>query len=101
MRRPSRAISTGTRMIGAIVRTFATCRRKSILTSIGAVAPMLVLSLLPILTGVARAQAQEQAFAAGATIDSTVEAAEADAPRPPYDQKLITWNDYKGESYTL
>jgi len=88
-------------MIGAIVRTRATWRRKSILTGIGAVAPMLVLSLLPILTGVARAQAQEQVSAASATIDSTVEAAEADAPRPPYDQKLIHWNDFKGESYTL
>src|ERR1041385_3202360 len=88
-------------MIRAIVWTRATWRRKSIRTGIGAGAPMLVLSLLPLLTGVARAQAQEQVSAASATIDSTIEAAEADAPRPPYDQKLIGWNDYKGESYTL
>ena len=85
-------------MTGAIVRTYVTCRRKSILTGIGAVAPVLVVSLLPLLTGVARAQAQEQVSAASATIDSTIEAAESDAPRPPYDQKLINWNDYKGES---
>jgi phosphate-selective porin OprO/OprP len=37
----------------------------------------------------------------GASIDNTVEAAESDAPLPPYDQKLILWNDYKGQDYTL
>jgi phosphate-selective porin OprO/OprP len=47
------------------------------------------------------ARAQEHALAAGATIDSTIVAAEADAPRPPYDQKLVNWNDYNGGSYTL
>jgi phosphate-selective porin OprO/OprP len=47
------------------------------------------------------ARGQGMAPAAGATIDSTIEAAEADAPLPPYDQKLFNWNDYKGEDYTL
>src|SRR5262245_22802684 len=45
--------------------------------------------------------AQEQASAATVTLDSTIEAAEADAPLPPYDQKLINFNDYNGEDYTL
>jgi len=86
--------------MGPIVRTCSTWRRKSILTSIGALASML-LSLLPILTGVTGAQAQEQGPATSATIDSTIEAAEADAPLPPYDQKLMHWNDYKGEDFTF
>jgi len=46
-------------------------------------------------------RAQEQAPAAGATIDNTIQAAEADTPLPPYDQKLIKWNDYNRENYTL
>jgi phosphate-selective porin OprO/OprP len=35
------------------------------------------------------------------TTDEEIEAAEADAPLPPYDQKLMHWNDYKGEDFTL
>jgi phosphate-selective porin OprO and OprP len=49
----------------------------------------------------AAAWAEEQTPAAGATIDSTIEAAEADTPLPPYDQKLVKWNDFKSEDYTL
>jgi len=61
-------------------------------TGIGALAPMLAL----VLSFVAQPCRAEQAG-----IDSTIEAAEASTPLPPYDQKLINWNDFKGESYTL
>lgn len=47
------------------------------------------------------ASAQEQASAATAAIDSTIEAAEASTPRPPYDQKLIYWNDIKSDGHIL
>lgn len=33
--------------------------------------------------------------------DDSIEAAEAGTPLPPYDQKLIKWNDYNRENYTL
>jgi phosphate-selective porin OprO and OprP len=59
------------------------------------------LALVALMLAPHAARAQEQTSAAGATVDSTIEAAEAEEPRPPYDQKLITWNDFKGESYTL
>ena len=47
------------------------------------------------------AHAQGQAPAAPATIDSSIIAGEAEEPRPVYDQKLINWNDYNSEDYTL
>jgi phosphate-selective porin OprO/OprP len=46
-------------------------------------------------------RAQEQAPAATATIDTTIQAAEANTPLPPYDQKLIRWNDYNGKDFTF
>src|SRR5262249_51402486 len=45
------------------------------------------------------AQAQEQAPAVAATLDSTIEAAESEEPRPPADQKLMHWSDYVGEDF--
>jgi len=47
------------------------------------------------------ARAQEQVPAAAATLDSTVEAAEAQEPHPPKDQKLMHWSDYVGEDFTF
>ena len=47
------------------------------------------------------ARAQEQAAEAGVTIDNSIEAAESETPVPPKDQKLIHWNDYVSENYTL
>jgi phosphate-selective porin OprO and OprP len=49
----------------------------------------------------ASVDAQTSNGAAPATLDSTIVAAEAEEPRPPYDQKLIHGNDYLGENYTL
>src|SRR5262249_13475755 len=34
-----------------------------------------------------------------ATLDSTIEAAESEEPRPPADQKLMHWSDYVGEDF--
>ncbi|HTO92646.1 MAG TPA: porin [Candidatus Sulfotelmatobacter sp.] len=45
------------------------------------------------------ARAQELAPAAGATIDSSIEAAEAEEPVPPKDQKLMHWSDYISEDF--
>jgi hypothetical protein len=36
-----------------------------------------------------------------ASIDSTIEVAEADTPLPPQDQKLMHWSDYVGEGFTF
>jgi phosphate-selective porin OprO and OprP len=47
------------------------------------------------------ARAEEQETPASATIDNSIEAAEAETPLPPYDQKLIKGNDFKSENYTL
>ena len=47
------------------------------------------------------ALAQEQVPAAGATIDSTIHGAESEEPRPPEDQKLMHWSDYRGEDFTF
>ena len=41
------------------------------------------------------------AHAQDRSTDEEIEAAEADAPLPPYDQKLIKFNDYNGEDFTL
>ena len=46
-------------------------------------------------------RARGQATAASATLDSAIVAAEAEEPLPPYDQKLITFNDFNWENYTL
>ena len=46
-------------------------------------------------------RARGQATAASATLDSAIVAAEAEEPLPPYDQKLITLNDFNWENYTL
>jgi phosphate-selective porin OprO and OprP len=34
-------------------------------------------------------------------LDDSIEAAEADQPLPPEDQKLMHWSDYKGENFTF
>jgi phosphate-selective porin OprO/OprP len=57
---------------------------------IGALAPMLAL-LLSFIAHPCRAQQ--------ASIDTTIEVAEADTPLPPKDQKLMHWSDYVGEGF--
>jgi phosphate-selective porin OprO/OprP len=57
---------------------------------IGALAPMLAL-VLSFIAHPCRAQQ--------ASIDSTIEVAEAETPLPPKDQKLMHWSDYAGESF--
>src|SRR5262245_932173 len=47
------------------------------------------------------ARAQEQVPAAAATLDSTIEAAEAQEPNPPKDQKLMHWSDYVSEGFVF
>src|SRR5689334_19274730 len=75
--------------------------RRGLLT-LGAVS-MWCLGLLPLQVSSARGATSVPA-PAGAALDSTdaaIEAAESDTPLPPYDQKLMTWSDYKGEKYTF
>jgi len=55
--------------------------------------------LLVLTTGISLAE--EASSNPAPTIDDSIEAAESEEPRPPGDQKLIHWNDYVGEDFTL
>ena len=58
------------------------------------------LSVLCLGAGVATLLSSE-ARAQDRNTDDAIKAAESSTPLPPYDQKLIKWNDFEGESYTL
>jgi len=69
-------------------------RGTSLLAGIGAFAPVLALSLLPLLTGVCRAQLPpDSAVATPALVDTTIQAGESDAQQP-IKRGLAKYNEF-------